>query len=134
MHRSLLRIGAAIAIMSASATGAEAAGWRSTIDRWFAAQDKRMCRWDAPPGGGPACRITGIRDQKHSRGSLADKLNGWREKQEIRFDGVYYNGQLWSEVYDAIVIFVRTRDGWQLRYSSMGNGETAATAGVAEAR
>jgi hypothetical protein len=127
MQKSIILIGAAIGILIASSAGAKThGGWRGTIEGWFAAHDKRMCRWDAPPAGGTACRITEIREQNYSRASAVDRLNGWEAKQEIRFDAAYYNGQLWSEAYNASAIFVKTRDGWRLRYSSMGNGESEA--------
>jgi hypothetical protein len=129
MQRSVILVGAAIALLAASSADARAPrSWRATIEGWFAAQDKRMCRWDAPPAGGPACRIRSIEEQRYSRASSVDRLNGWQARKEIRFNAAYYNGQLWSEAYDAFVIFVKTREGWRLRYSSMGNGGSEAIA------
>ena len=135
MHRGVrILFAVSLGLAAVSPAGAHAAGFRGLIERGFVAQDRQMCRWGAAPDGGPACRIVRIRDEDHSRGSLADRLNGWQGRQEIRFDAVYYNGQQWAEVYDAIAVFVKTRAGWKLRYSSMGNGENGLAPGAATAR
>ena len=129
----IVLIGAALGIMAASSVDARKAhtGFRQTIDAGFLAHDKKMCRWDPPAGGGPACRITKMTGKEYTRASVSGKLNGWLGEEKISFHAVYYNGQLWSDDYGALMLFERTRTGWQLRYSSLGNGETGLSAGAA---
>lgn len=130
MHRIIILSGAAIGIMAAASADARTrhSGFRQTIEERFAAHDKKMCRWDPPAGGGPACRIVKMKGKHFTRASVSDRLNGWLGEEKISFDAAFYNGQLWSDQYDALVIFEKTRAGWQLRYSSMGNGQTDLTA------
>jgi hypothetical protein len=132
MHKTIILMSAAIGIMTASSAFAKAqhSGFRGTIEAGFAAQDKKMCRWDAPPGGGPACRLTKMSGTHYTHATTAGKMNGSLGEEKVRFEGVYYNGQQWADTVDAFMIFEKTRSGWQFKYSSIGNGESGLAAGA----
>jgi len=124
MHKTFALMGAALLVGTAVSAAEQAPrSWKESIAARFQMHDKRMCRWDAPTDGEPACRILDVTSSQFTRPTEADRLNGWNGQQKITFRAVYFNGQIWSEAYQQVAIFVRTSQGWQLRYSSMGNGQ-----------